>query len=452
MRLPSCLFFAWSATPVTRVLVEGVAPDALALARLLAAEGAHVRLLTDGPAPAGLSAVAAIPGDVDVAYLDVWTAETDQRVRALRAAGVKLSCLSDLLLERALIPTIGVTGTAGKSTTASFVAQLLRAVPSSGPVLASITARSGNLWATQESLTVLEARTGSHVIELTSSHLAFMHTSPHVAVVTCFWPDHLELHGTLEAYRDAKRQIVREQRAGDHLVLNADDDASLRFADGAAATVHHFSTKRPVERGAYVEDGVVIARSSTARIELGPVADGPTGQAVAAAVAAVLALGIAPERLVGVVGRLVAPSGRARAVGRVGDAVLIDDGMAATPAKTRATISRFGDRELVLVVGGELVAAGRSVHASPEERELLAAAVGEVARVSQRVVCFGPAGELLARELAGQEVEVGLVESPAQALAEGIAALGTATALVVSPMFPVSPAVRVELTKLLTRE
>ena len=50
-----------------------------------------------------------------------------------------------------------------------------------------------------------------------------MRTSPHVAVVTCFWPDHLELHGSLMAYRRAKEQIVRAQTADDHVVVNADD-------------------------------------------------------------------------------------------------------------------------------------------------------------------------------------------------------------------------------------
>ena len=173
------------------------------------------RLLGVDP-PRGLEfeVVSSPPDDVDIAYLDVWTAEVDDRVRRLRERGARLSCLSDLLLERASIPTIGVTGTAGKSTTASFVAQLAR-LAGPEPVFTSTTARSGNLWATEESLAVLEQERGVHVVELTSSHLAFMRTSPHVAVVTSFWPDHLELHGSLAAYRRAKEQIVRDQTLGE---------------------------------------------------------------------------------------------------------------------------------------------------------------------------------------------------------------------------------------------
>ena len=63
------------------------------------------------------------------------------------------------------------------------------------------------------------------MLELTSSHLAFMATSPTIAAVTCFWPDHLELHGSLAAYREAKEAIVRHQRPSDRLVLDTTDEA-----------------------------------------------------------------------------------------------------------------------------------------------------------------------------------------------------------------------------------
>ncbi len=58
------------------------------------------------------------------------------------------------------------------------------------------------------------------LLELTSSHLAFCDTPPHVAVVTCFWPDHVELHGSVEAYLAAKQRIVRGQRPGDRVVFD----------------------------------------------------------------------------------------------------------------------------------------------------------------------------------------------------------------------------------------
>ena len=81
------------------------------------------------------------------------------------------------------------------------------------------------------------------VLELTSSHLAFMSSSPDVAVVTSFWPDHLELHGSAAAYRAAKETIVRHQRPDGAVVVNADDPAALSFADLTPARRYAFSSR-----------------------------------------------------------------------------------------------------------------------------------------------------------------------------------------------------------------
>ena len=101
-----------------RIVVEKSAPEAESVARLLAAEGHDVRV-------ADLDADS---GPADVAYLDVWTPETAPRVSALRERGARITCSSELVLTRARqagARTVGITGTAGKSTTASLAVQLL---------------------------------------------------------------------------------------------------------------------------------------------------------------------------------------------------------------------------------------------------------------------------------------------------------------------------------------
>ena len=91
---------------------------------------------------------------------------------------------------------MGITGTAGKSTTASLAVQLLHGAGVSAH--ASRHARLGHLWAADDLVADLGLLVAGDVVvlELTSSHLAFMSSSPDVAVVTSFWPDHLELHGS----------------------------------------------------------------------------------------------------------------------------------------------------------------------------------------------------------------------------------------------------------------
>jgi UDP-N-acetylmuramoylalanine-D-glutamate ligase len=117
---------------VMDVLIEGFDPDAMVLARLLAREGHAVRLagLAGEPAEAGAlrelgirvephTDLDADPGRVEIAYLDVWTPEIAPRVGRLRARGTRVSCLGDLLLERWRGPSIGITGTAGTTSTTS---------------------------------------------------------------------------------------------------------------------------------------------------------------------------------------------------------------------------------------------------------------------------------------------------------------------------------------------
>ena len=117
------------------------------------------------------------------------------RRRCCARAGCVVRCLGDLLLERATVPTIGVTGTAGKTTTAA--SSRLPPQRPARPCHTSTTARAANLWPTAELLP--PPTDGVLVMELTSSHLCFTTQSPTIAVITCFWPDHLELHGSLDA-------------------------------------------------------------------------------------------------------------------------------------------------------------------------------------------------------------------------------------------------------------
>jgi UDP-N-acetylmuramoylalanine--D-glutamate ligase len=74
-------------------------------------------------------------------------------------------------------------------------------------------------------------------------HLHEMSWSPHVAVVTMISQDHLPWHGSLEAYLDAKRNIVRFQQADDYAVLNEEDSGAASFARLAAGKIILYGTK-----------------------------------------------------------------------------------------------------------------------------------------------------------------------------------------------------------------
>jgi len=424
-------------------LVEGFEPDALALARFLAAEGRAVTIAGAGAAPDEAQALRALgvsvredadldrdPGDHDEAFLDVWTPEVAPRVGRLRASGCRVRCLADLVLERAGAPTIGITGTAGKTTTATFLVQLLRGAGVEAH--ASTTARAENLWPTAELLP--PPSTGVVVLELTSSHLCFTAHSPSVAVVTSFWPDHLELHGSLERYREAKEAIVRGQSEGDVVVAGLDDPGAMAIARRSPGRLLAYSASRAAEEGAFVRGSAVVVRrrGEERELPLPPGLDAPRLRALLAAVAAAAAVDALPPAL----GELRAPSLRMSVVGRSGRTALVDDGMAATPAKTLAALRGRADRSVVLVAGGALASAGLDVHASAEESELLQQACTEASRVARLIVLFGPAARRVAPLLDPDRAVV--AESLPDAIAVAGERLDGAAALLVSPMFPLS--------------
>jgi UDP-N-acetylmuramoylalanine--D-glutamate ligase len=68
-------------------------------------------------------------------------------------------------------------------------------------------------------------------------------------------PDHLDRHGSLEAYAAAKARVLANQRAGDTAVLSADDPLVAEMARRARANVSWFSLRRPVEAGAFLDAG-----------------------------------------------------------------------------------------------------------------------------------------------------------------------------------------------------
>jgi UDP-N-acetylmuramoylalanine--D-glutamate ligase len=446
------------------VLVEGFEPDAIEVARLLAREGRTVRHAGDGEGPGNDAAaqlravgIAVEPsaeldrrvGAADIAYLDVWTPETAPRVRALREGGCRLTCAAELVLERAGAPVLGVTGTAGKSTTTSFAVQLLRAAGLA--VQAAETGRLGNLWATADVVAAVAAGVPADLValELTSSHLAFMQASPSIAVITSFWPDHVELHGSLAAYRRAKEAIVRGQRPEDAVVAAADDPAVASFAELTPARRFWFSESSEVDEGAFLRSGAVVVRSDTGEQELGPSRFGPAAtRAVLAAAAATAAVGVPAEALAGCIEGLEPPPHRMQRVARVAGAEVVDDGMAATPVKTAAALSGAADGSVVLIAGGLAALASGSVHASPDEQALLGAACDEIARAARLAVLFGPASPQLELALRARGVAVRVADSLEQAVGVALGAAAGAGVVLFSPMFPVDAADRVRFAEL----
>ena len=154
---------------------------------------------------------------------------------------------------------IAVTGSDGKTTTTSIIAELLRA--------SGYTVHVGGNIGTP----LLNQADRMHpddfvVLELSSFQLMTMKKSPPAAVVTNITPNHLDMHLDMDEYVEAKRNIIRYQSPSDTVVLNFDNDITRAFAETARGNVLLFSLKNRLKNGVYLE-GETIYNASDGKTE-----------------------------------------------------------------------------------------------------------------------------------------------------------------------------------------
>ena len=140
---------------------------------------------------------------------------------------------------------IAVTGSDGKTTTTTIIAELLKAAGRTvhvggnigQPLLCQADDMEPEDWA---------------VLELSSFQLMTMDRSPHIAVVTNLAPNHLDVHKDMAEYVAAKENIFRYQRPGDIAVFNQDNDITRQQAGRAVGTVRLFSRRSEPEEGVFL--------------------------------------------------------------------------------------------------------------------------------------------------------------------------------------------------------
>jgi len=159
-------------------------------------------------------------------------------LQAARNAGVPVTTEIRLFVERCPATILGVSGTKGKSTTTAMLGEILKRRFTTwvgGNIGHSLLADLDKIETTH--LVVLEL--SSFMLE----YLGQMHWSPHLAVMTMVAADHLDWHGSIDAYVQAKANLVRYQRPDDFAVLNEEDPGSMRLASETKARVVRFGLK-----------------------------------------------------------------------------------------------------------------------------------------------------------------------------------------------------------------
>ncbi|HVL54554.1 MAG TPA: UDP-N-acetylmuramoyl-L-alanine--D-glutamate ligase [Vitreimonas sp.] len=378
------------------VAVLGFARSGIALARFLADAGARVTVY-DGRDGAQLGEAIAAVEDRDVRLLlgpDVEPATawvdaelvttspsinpdyptTEPRLRAAlrdlvaaRRAGdpAAPAVISepDLFLRLCPAPTVGVTGTKGKTTTSSLTATLLAAAPSHPVVL------GGNIGV--PIVEHLPELTPDHrvVYELSELQLPTLSRGTTVAAYTNVTSDHLDRHGTVAGYRRAKRRLAELVDPDGALVLNAEDPVVAAYAALGAARSVLYGRQAPMPGGVGVVDGWIVA-AGVERLPVaggGPAAVGPGGRVLPleelripgahnvsnalAAVAVALLFGVAPDGIRRAAAGFGGVEHRLEEVAIVDGVRFVNDSQGTQPDAVIAALRAF-EPPIVLIAGG----------------------------------------------------------------------------------------------------
>jgi UDP-N-acetylmuramoylalanine--D-glutamate ligase len=349
------------------VAVLGLARSGIALARFLSSRGAHVTIYDLRTREDLADAIARLEGapvrlrlGPDVAPAEVLAGQalvctspsvssrfptTEPRLRAalasLEAEGrVPVVSEIDLFLRLCPAPTIGITGTKGKTTTSALTAAVLEG--GAAPVLLG-----GNIGTPLVERLPEIGPDHRIVLELSELQLPTLSRGTDVAVYTHVTSDHLDRHGSLEAYRQVKRRLAELLPPAGLLVLNDEDPVSRAFAEATPARVVTYRRDEPLPGGIGILGGWIVARDVPLLEAAGATGEEPGSRGPASA-------------LTGPGGRIM-PAGAVPLPGRhslsnvcAAVAVGVAHGLAADAI--RASVERFGGvehrLEVVAVAGG----------------------------------------------------------------------------------------------------
>jgi UDP-N-acetylmuramoylalanine--D-glutamate ligase len=438
------------------VTVLGFARSGIALARFLSDVGARVTIY-DQRTPEELSgAVAALEGrevrllaGSDIDPVDAWRdaalvttspsinpdfPTTEKRLRralrelvAAREAGdpaaPALVSEPDLFLRLCPAPTVGITGTKGKTTTASLTAAVLAADPRHPAIL------GGNIGV--PIVERLPELTPDHriVYELSELQIPTLSRGTSVAAYTNVTSDHLDRHGSLDAYRSVKRRLAELVDPAGALVLNMDDPVVASYAAIGRARVVPYGLDGPGPGGVGVVDGWIVA-DGVVRLALNggasldvepddrimPVDELriPGRHNVANAMAAVavgLLFAVPVEAIRGAVAAFEGVEHRLEAVAVLDGVRFINDSQGTQPDAVIAAVRAF-EGPLILIAGG------RDKGVDLDE---LATVVGDRVTAAVLIGESGPALERLFRDAGLERTERAATLDEAVARADALA-------------------------------
>ena len=161
---------------------------------------------------------------------------------------VKVTSVTNLFFENCPAPIIGVTGSKGKGTVSSFIAEILRAAGLKTHLLGNIGIPA---------LDKINEINDQDVVvyELSSFQLWDAQKSPHISILNNIEPDHLDVHNDFEDYVQAKLNIAKNQKEGDFFIFNQENSTVLNVVERIKSNLKSELQPFPNYNLAHVQDG-----------------------------------------------------------------------------------------------------------------------------------------------------------------------------------------------------
>jgi UDP-N-acetylmuramoylalanine--D-glutamate ligase len=427
-----------------KVVVLGLARQGKALTRYLVGQGAKV-VVSDLKEALALEAeleemrelpVSYVLGqhpldlleDADAVFLSGGVPADIQLVLEARMRGIQISNDSQLFLELCPAPVIGITGSAGKSTTTELVGRIANLAMDGErervwvggnigrPLLVDVNHIREADWA---------------IIELSSFQLEIMNLSPHIAAILNRTPNHLDRDRTMEAYQDAKIRILTFQKPGDIAILNRDDPGAWALRSAVKSSLMTFGKDdHEVDDGTFLRSEKLWLRQSGNEFPICPLSTvALRGQHnlenVLAACAIAASAGFSTESMkIGISGFTGIPH-RLEFIRRVKGADWYNDSIATSPERAIAALNSF-DTPIVLLAGGR-------------DKDLPWGEFAEVVKERvEHLILFGEAKEKIERALRNigaleGSFSIQLVETLSEAVEVASEVVGEGDVVLLSP-------------------
>lgn len=347
-----------------KIALVGFGKSHRALAQYLLSQGQEIVVLEKKPMAVlddvielQKAGVDFITGSDYLAHLDRYTTvfltpgmpKDLPEIESARKHGVQFTGEVPYFLEHSIAPVLGVTGSAGKTTTTTMLGLMLKQAGVSTYV-------GGNIGLPLISLLPDLKASDRVVAELSSFQLELSRVSPTVGLYLNLQPNHLDVHGDMAHYAEAKSHIFGFQNTTDYAVYNADDAYAQAAVSRSPAQKIRFSMSAPVDVGTYLQDNWLYLRDGMRehrllRVDQIKVPGAHNVANVLAAAAAVLTQGDFKESIIQVARTFSGVPHRLEKVAVIDGVTYLNDSIATSPDRTIAALKTVPG-PIFLIAGG----------------------------------------------------------------------------------------------------